>query len=164
MGSKKRGILDRIREGEEAGKEAVDYGETLEGDGSEIKALLDSIDTSIDEDDLRSVRTAEFGYGSAFKGEFREKLDAKEAEMENLEGKAGNEASREREKVNDAAGKFREMAGVSDVGRQNAEGGADTMGDSVREYEDYISRTEEITRETRREVASLRSTVDGIFG
>ena len=164
MGSRKRGILDRIKEGQEVGKEAIDSGETLEGDGSEIKALLDSIDTSIDEDDLRAVQAAESGYGSDFKSEFREKVDTKEAEMESVEGEAINESSQERDKVSDAAGKFQEMAGVTDVGRRNAEGGADAMRDSVREYEEYISEAEEITRETRQEVASLRSSVDGIFG
>lgn len=37
MGNKKRGIIDTIMEGDKIGKEAVESGEKLEKDGSEIK-------------------------------------------------------------------------------------------------------------------------------
>lgn len=164
MGSKKKGILDRIKEGEEVGGEAIDYGETLEGDGKEIKALLDSIDTSIDEDDLRAVKTAEAGYDSAFQNEFKERVDPNERKAENIEKNSIEESSQERVKVSDAARRFQEAARITDVGRQNAEDGSDAMTDSVREYESYISEAEKITRKTREEVESLRTSIDGIFG
>ena len=47
MGSKKSGILEKIKEGDQIGREAIESGEQLEGDGSEIKSLLDGIDMFI---------------------------------------------------------------------------------------------------------------------
>lgn len=81
MGSKKSGILEKIKEGDQIGREAIESGEQLEGDGSEIKSLLDGIDTSMDEDDLSAVRSAESGYSSDFKSAFKENVETKEADM-----------------------------------------------------------------------------------
>lgn len=107
MGSKKSGILEKIKEGDQIGREAIESGEQLEGDGSEIKSLLDGIDTSMDEDDLSAVRSAESGYSSDFKSAFKENVETKEADMEGVEGEASDSASGELEKVNDAADKFK---------------------------------------------------------
>lgn len=164
MGSKKSNILEKIKEGGEVGKEAVETGEQLEGDGSEIKGLLDRIDTSMDEDDLSAVQSAESGYSADFKAAFRDTVETKEAEMEGIEGEATDSANEELDKVNDAADKFREMSGVTDVGRSNAEGAADRMRTSAREYEDFISEATSIVEDTKGDVASLRSAIDSIFG
>lgn len=164
MGSKKSGIGEGIREGDQRGREAIEAGEQLEGDGSEIKSLLDGIDTSMDEDDVEAVRSAESGYSSDFKSAFKEDVDTKADEMKNIETKAINESEGELDKVNDAADKFREMSGISDVGRSNAEGAADRMRDSASEYEEYIDEANSIIEDTQSDVDSLRGAVESIFG
>ena len=164
MGSKKSGILEKIKEGDQIGREAIESGEQLEGDGSEIKSLLDGIDTSMDEDDLSAVKSAESGYSSDFKSAFKESVETKEAEMEGIEGEASDSASGELEKVNDAADKFKEMSGVTDVGRNNAEGTADKMRSSATEYEDFVSEATSIVEDTKGDVASLKSSIENIFG
>ena len=85
MGSKKSGILEKIKEGDQIGREAVEVGEQLEGDGSEIKSLLDGIDTSMDEDDISAVKSAESGYDSSIKSAFKEDVESKEVNMEGIE-------------------------------------------------------------------------------
>lgn len=164
MGSKKRTLIDRIKEGEEVGREAVEAGEQLEGDGSEIKSLLSGIDTSLDEDDLAAVQSAESGYSSDFKAAFREGVDTKAADMTAIETDATNESQTEMGKVTDAASAFREMAGVTDVGRRNAEGAADAMRDSASEYQEYIDEANTIVDDTQGAVDSLRGAIDSIFG
>ena len=73
MGNKKRGIIDTIMEGDKIGKEAVESGEKLEKDGSEIKSILKGIDTSMDEDDLamlmqfKKATCPYFSYGDEYK-------------------------------------------------------------------------------------------------
>ncbi len=164
MGSKKSGILEKIKEGDQVGREAIEAGEQLEGDGSEIKSILDGIDTSMDEDDVSAVQSAESGYDSDFKAAFREGVETKEAEMEGIEGEATDSATEELGKVNDAAEKFREMSGVTDVGRSNAEGAADRMRSSAAEYEDFVSEATSIVEDTKSDVASLKSSIESIFG
>lgn len=164
MGSKKRTLFDRIKEGEEVGREAVEAGEQLEGDGSEIKSLLSGIDTSLDEDDLAAVQSAESGYSSDFKAAFREGVDTKAADMTAIETEAMSESQTEMGKVTDAASAFREMAGVADVGRRNAEGAADAMRDSASEYQEYIDEANTIVDDAQGAVDSLRGAIDSIFG
>ena len=77
MGNKKRGIIDTIMEGDKIGKEAVESGEKLEKDGSEIKSILKGIDTSMDEDDLAAVESTETAYSSEFKSAFKENTEMK---------------------------------------------------------------------------------------
>lgn len=164
MGSKKSGILEKIKEGDQIGKEAIEAGEKLEGDGSEIKSLLDGIDTSMDEDDLSAVQSAESGYSADFKTAFQEEVETKEGEMEGIEGEASDSASEELEKVNDATDKFAEMASVTDVGRGNAEGAADRMRSSAAEYEEYVSEATSIVDETKSDVSALKGSIESIFG
>lgn len=164
MGSKKRTLIDRIKEGEDVGREAVEAGEQLEGDGSEIKSLLSGIDTSLDEDDLAAVQSAESGYSSDFKAAFREGVDTKAADLTAIETEAMNESQTEMGKVTDAASAFREMAGVTDVGRRNAEGAADAMRDSANEYQEYIDEANTIVDDTQGAVDSLRGAIDSLFG
>lgn len=164
MGSKKSGIIEKIKEGDQVGREAIEAGEQLEGDGSEIKSLLDGIDTSMDEDDLVAVQSAESGYIPDFKSAFKEDVETKESEMEGIEGEASDSASEELEKVNDAADKFREMFSVTDVGRSNAEGAADKMRSSATEYEDFVSEATSIVEDTKSDVASLKNSIESIFG
>lgn len=164
MGSKKSNILDRVKEGDQIGREAVEAGEQLEGDGSEIKSLLSGIDTSLDEDDLAAVQNAESGYSSDFKAAFRDGVDTKAADMKAIETDAMNESQNEMGKVNDAADAFREMASVTDVGRRNAEGAADAMRESANEYQEYINEANTIVDDVQGAVDSLRGAIDSIFG
>lgn len=164
MGSKKHTLFDRIKEGEEVSREAVEAGEQLEGDGSEIKSLLSGIDTSLDEDDLAAVQSAESGYSSDFKGAFRESVDTKAADVTSMETEAMHESQTEMGKVTDAASTFREMAGVTDVGKRNAEGAADAMRESANEYQEYIDEANTIVDDTQGAVDSLRGAIDSLFG
>ena len=164
MGTKKTGILDKTKEGEKKGLEATDTGAKIEGDGREIKSLLDSIDTSMDEDDVAKVTEANSGYGADFKSAFSEQVETKEAEMEKTEQQAINDATTERTKVNAAADKFAQASGVSDIGRKNADGGAEKMRSSAEEYDSMQKSAEDIINETKSRVSSLKSSVSGIFG
>ncbi len=163
MGNKKGGIIDKIKEGDKIGKEAVKIAEKLEGDGSEIKSLLNGIDTSMDEDDLAAVQRAESGYNPDFKTAFKEDVEIRETEMEGIENEASDSSNEELEKVNDATDKFREMTDVTDVGRKNAEGAADKMKRSATEYEDFVSEATSIVEDTKSDVTSLKNSIESIF-
>lgn len=163
MGEIKRRITDKVKEGSEVGKEAVETGKKLEQDGSEIKSLSDSIDTSMDGDDVAAKDQAESGYSSDFKATFQAEVDTREGKMEGLEGEAADSASEERGKVEDAEGRFQEMASVTDVGRSNAETAAETMRRSATEYEGFVTEATKIVEETKSEVDSSRSAIEGTF-
>ena len=164
MGNKKRGIIDTIMEGDKIGKEAVESGEKLEKDGSEIKSILKGIDTSMDEDDLAAVESTETAYSSEFKSAFKENTEMKKNEMEGIENEGIDIAEGELEKVNDASDKFREMSGVTDLGRNSAENAEDKMRRSATEYEGFVTKANSIIENTKSEVDSLKNSIESIFG
>lgn len=164
MGTKKKGIIDRIKEGDQVGKEGIEAGELLECDGREIKSLLDAIDTSMDEDDIAAVQKAESGYEVDTKNAFKEEVESKKDVMEGIESEVADTSTEELEKVNDATDKFEEMSGITDIGRSNAEGAADSMRDSAAEYEDFVTEANSIIEDTRSAVESLGNSIENIFG
>ncbi len=162
MGSKKSGVMEKIREGKEVGSEAIERGEQLESEGTEIRALLDSIEV-VDEDDRRAVSEAQSNYDPAFKGAFSENVESLNRDMETMENDAIDESSDEMENVEVAEGLFKDMEGASEVGQSIAGRGADSMRDSAREYEEFINEANDVISETQAEVDSLRSAIDSIF-
>lgn len=164
MGRVKSGILERIKEGDTRGKEAVDTGTEIKDEGLEIKALLDSIDTSIDEDDMAAVESANDGYGGDFNEAFDSQARTVADEAKDIDREASDTAEAEKEKVEDAADKFREMQSVSDIGRGNASGGADAMRQSAAEYENDIREANQHMEQLESEISAIESEVNGIFG
>lgn len=164
MGSKKSSILEKIKEGERVGSEALDVGKKLEGDGHEIKALIDSIDTSMDEDDAQAIKTAESGYSRDFDVAVKSEIDPKEAQMEQLETNATQSSELEKGKVEKAKDTLTEMVGISEVGRTNAEGASDRMSVSAQEYSDYIDEANSIIEQTGDDISSVRDAIGSIFG
>ncbi len=163
MGSKRKGITDRINEGKEISEQAVESGEKLQEDGSEIKSILDSIHVQ-DEDDQSSLENAEDGYDEDFRAEFSESVDPLAEQTEQVEQSAADEANEAREENEDAEAKLREAAGVTDVGRGNADSAAEKMREGAEEYAEQAETAEDVIETTQSKIDSLRSSVDSIFG
>lgn len=164
MGSKKSGFLEKIKEGDQIGKEAIDTGGNMEREGDQIKAILDSIDTSMDTEDATAVESAETGYSSDFQNAFAEEVDTKVEDMSDVETEAISESQSELEKVNDAADKLREAGGISDIGRENADSAVDRMSSSAAEYQEYIDEANSVLEDTQSETENLKSSIENIFG
>lgn len=164
MGSKKSGLLEKIKEGKDIGNEGLEKAKELQGDGSSIKSLLDSIDTSMDEDDVRMIQEAESGYSGDFDKAVASDVDPKITEMINIESTAISDSQSEQDKVNDARNKFDQMSGVTDVGKGNADSGAGSMETSSNEYQEFINDANSTIDDTESEADSLRNAIASIFG
>lgn len=164
MGLKKNRLSEGIREGDELRREAVDTGQKLFGEGKEIKALLEGIDTSMDEDDLNAVQRAERGYGEDFNGSFKAEVDSRAAEVHRIEAESLENTQDELVKVNEALGRFSEMEGVTDIGRRHAADAGSHLEVSAADYEGMMDQAQAILESTEREVADLKNSLDGIFG
>lgn len=164
MATKKKKIIEKINDGKEKSLEAVKNGKIIEGDAKVVKNLIDSIDTSIDDDDLKYVSRAEKDFSADFNKEFSEKTDALKEESEEKASEAIREATTEGKKVSDAAHKFREAASVTDAVEKNAETAEEKMKKSSDEYGDMKQKAEDMSEKTRKEVKKLRKAVDGVFG
>ncbi len=164
MGRVKSGILERIKEGEEVGKEAVDIGTEMKNEGTEIKQILDTIDTSMDEDDISNVEQANDNYQEDFNEAFDSQARETADQASEIEKEAVDTADAEKIKAEDAANKFSQMEGVSDIGRANAETGESQMERSAQEYADQIAEAESISEQCQEEIKALQGDVGSIFG
>ena len=163
MGSKRKGIMDQITEGKEIGQEAKEVGADIVGDGKEIKSILDRIRV-VDEDDQSSIEHAESGYARDTKAEFKNEVDTKKESEESIEKGAVSEATEGKELNDEATDSLGEIAGITDVGRNNAETAIDKIRAGTEEYESQISDAEETIADTQNTVDSLRDDADSIFG
>lgn len=164
MGRKKSGIIEKINEGSELGKEATDRGTEINGEGSDIKGLLDSMDTDIDEDDISEISRAEQGYKRDFSDAFSEQAEVPATDAMRIESDAGKDASMEQDKVEGIRQQFEQMHGISDIGRDNASHGADAMKQSSKEYGEFMEQAQELEGSINETVREQRSRLDGIFG
>ena len=163
MGSKKSKITENINEGRESGREGIEAGRKLEGEGKEIKQILDSIDTSMDEDDVAAVRAAETGYHGDFTSAADEQIDPHVEKMNETEQGAIDEATQEGDKTREAAGKFEQMEGVSEVGSSNAREGAEKMESSAEEYDSQVEQANQVIEEIESEAEQVKSDIDSTF-
>jgi hypothetical protein len=164
MGSKKNQIVEKMKEGDEIGKEGTDKGKEYVTDGREIKAILDSIVRTMDEDDVMVIDKTEGGYNRDFHSAFESDVQTKGEMTEAIETEVTNEASAEREKVDDAKSELSNVEGISDVGRNNATEGIQHMEQSSNEYEESIESANQILDRTLREINELQESLDSTFG
>lgn len=164
MGSIKRNLHEGIYEGDTKGKEAADIATDIEEKGSEIKSLLDSIDTSMDEDDVAQKDAATDGYSKDIKGAVADQVDPVAQEGEDILRGSIDTANAEGDKVRDAEDKYSRMEGVSDIGRSNAAAGADAMRRSLEEYEEAADQAESAIEENRAKIDETKSRIDSTWG
>lgn len=164
MGRVKSGISEKIKEGEEVGKEAVDTGTEMKNEGTEIKGMLDSVDTSMDEDDAAAIEETNDGYQKDFSEAFEAQAEEIADRAAEIEKDAADTADAEKTKVEDASDKLSQMEGVSDIGKSNARSGKSAMDRSASEYEEQAKEAEAISEKCQEEIKNLKSDVDSIFG
>lgn len=163
MGRKKEGIHDTIREGRDRGDDAIAEGSQLDDESREIRGILDSIDPTMDEDDVTAVADAQSGYKSDFSDAFDGSVEpAKDGAIE-IERDAADRAGEEQERVRGSADRFSQMERVSDVGSGNARTGADRMRQSADEYQRQIDTAEETADDIERQISELGASVKGQF-
>lgn len=164
MGSKKSKISENIIEGSERGNEGIAQGERLRGEAGEIKGLIDSIDTSMDEDDVAAVRNAEDSYAPAFRSAVNEQVTPRMQEMQNAETEAIQAAQQEGVKVRDAQSKLEQMGSVSEVGSDIANAGAEHMSSSAEQYDSQVETAQQIIEELQQAADEISSNIDSTFG
>ena len=124
---------------------------------------MDSIDTSIDEEDRQAVTSAESGYDSSFTGEFGSKVKPIEQGIKTMSQENVTEANTEAKKVSDAGDKFRQMESISDVGRSAASSGESQMRRSEADYKKLADEAKKLADERTNALKGLESDISGIF-
>ena len=159
MGRKKSLISEGIQESKDVGNEGLERGEELSMESSEIRALIDSIDTDMDEDDTKMIENTKEGYSGAFSDAFEGESLEKQNDMEKIE-----QANEEIEKVSQAADIYSNMEGISDVGSEFANEAADAMDSSKTEYEEMAEDARDVLEEYKNRFAELEREIDSVFG
>ena len=164
MGRKKSLISEGIQESKDVGNEGLERGEELSMESSEIRALIDSIDTDMDEDDTKMIENTKEGYSGAFSEAFEGESLEKQNDMEKIGEEQIEQANEEIEKVSQAADIYSNMEGISDVGSEFANEAADAMDSSKTEYEEMAEDARDVLEEYKNRFAELERERDSVFG
>ena len=163
MGNRKSEILAKIKEGTEIGDEAKISGAEINGEGTQVKQLLDSMNRDIDEDDIRVIDLAESSYKEDFDAAFTNEVDTKVTDSIQIEKEAGETADTEQSKVEEIHVQFEQLKDTSDIGGGNAERGKMSMEQSAKDYEAFGKQANEVEQNINEAISKLRSQLEEIF-
>lgn len=155
----KRKNLENISEQNE---ESLELGRNKIENWEKSLEILNSIEL-VDVKDVSEIKeTGEKihdAYGEAFEKDVEEPLENNEAETDNIIA----EIESERDNVQDGIRKIRSLEGISDTGKESAEGAERNLERSDSEYEQIEYESQSITREQMKEAMELREKLKGSF-
>jgi len=161
------GFKEKNREGisqlRESGREAADCGSEMNRQAEEINALLESIELQ-DEDDIRAVSETGRGYQSSFNEAFSEQVEQSAQQIEAGSEQIREEAGYEMQAVEGGIHQLEQAGGISEIGREAAEGGKDALERSADEYGAILSEAKDTAEEVREQVDQLQGDLSRIFG
>ncbi len=163
MGRKKNLIREGIQESKDVGNEGLEKGQELSMDSEEIRALIDSIDTDMDDDDVQMIDSTKEGYEESFSGAFKEEVLEKKKKMEKIGEKQIEQSNEEIERVSQAADIYESIERVSDIGSKYAERAKSKMERSKSEYEEMVEDTKKSMEEIQSHIAELENNIERVF-
>jgi hypothetical protein len=159
----KRQIVSDVKSSQELGFKRIEHGKDLLGKFKEVRSLIDSIDTSVDESDIQAVERLEESYGEATAEAMEEEVEERVLEVnESLEG-VSDTAVEEKAKVDEALDKAVDMAGATEVGREGAERAAEEFKESGEFYKGQIVGIEKQIKKLAETSAKLMSDTRDLF-
>jgi hypothetical protein len=163
MGSFKEKSREGIREMRENSLEATEIGTGMLEQAEEINAILESIEL-LDDEDMQAIDKAEQGYGQSFDNAFEEQVETAEREIENQGEQIQETVDSEIDNVNSGISKLEQAEGVSDIGREAAEGGESDLERSKSEYEQISADAVDVVDEVQEQINALKSNLGSVFG
>lgn len=164
MGKKKRKFLEQSKQGMEMVTEGKRIGHKIEGEGKDIKKLIESMDTSMDDDDLYAIEVMDEAYGGDFQENYKMDVEPKFDEAIEKEQEVHEGSADEKGKVLDTKEKLKEIQSVSEIGRRNAEQAEGHMEKSIDEYKQLMEQADKIIEKTKEDAKKLEESISDIFG
>lgn len=151
-----------IEKGKAKGLEGIQRGEQRVQELQAVKGLIDSIRLE-DDEDAEMAESLNESYLEAGKAAHQEEVQetVDEANQELEENKA--EVSGERQQVEDASEKVREMQSTTDLARGAAQTVESTLRKSVEEYGDMEEQTESVEEELTSNSQNILNRIEGLF-
>lgn len=144
--------------------EIKERGDEIVGEGTKIDSGLKGINLDgLDPDDVNAKDEAVDKYHEDFSKEIQENVTETTAEIQS-EAKAevsGLESDRTR--VDDAKAEFTNIAGMSEIGSENANKAASKMEQSSLEYENIINDGNAAMEKADEDARNLQSLMGGLF-
>lgn len=151
-----------IEKGKTKGLEGIQRGEQRVQELQAVKGLIDSIRLE-DDEDAEMAESLNESYLEAGKAAHQEEVQetVDEANQELEENKA--EVSGERQQVEDASEKVREMQSTTDLARGAAQTVESALRKSVEEYGDMEEQTESVEEELTSNSRNILNRIEGLF-
>lgn len=163
MGSFKENKRGAIDKGKERGDAGIAKGEQRYQELQAVKSMIDSINLE-DDEDMEMAESLNESYLEAGKAAHQEEVqEAVDAANQELQDNKSDIAS-ERQNVEHAADKVREMQSTTDLAHGAAQGVENSLEKSATEYSDMEQQTEQIESELESNSQNILSRIESLFG
>ena len=163
MGAFKETQGKKVENINEMGKEAVDTGTEMGQEADGIDSVLESLNLK-DTDDAAAVEKTEEGYQKSFDNAFDTQVESENEKIQEEGQEVSNEVGAERENVSDSIQKVESAEGMSDIGKDVAQGLESNLESSEKEYEGIQNEEEKSVSDTKQKVDALKKKVGSAFG
>lgn len=162
MGGFKENKRNAIEKGKEKGDTALAKGEQRVQELQSIRSLIDSINLE-DDEDVEMAESLNESYLEAGKAAHQEEVqEVVDSANQDLEGNK-SEIFAEKNNVESAADKVREMQSTTDLARGSASSVESSLRKSVGEYADMEQQTEQIETELESNSQNILSRIESLF-
>lgn len=163
MGKFREKVREGVKEMQENSRETTELGSEMIEQADQIKTVLESIELQ-DEEDVQAISETGRSYQSSFDSAFSEQVETAGQEIEQQGEQIKEATGEELENVRFGISKLEQAGGISEIGRDSAEGGRSKLEGSAGEYEGIISDAEGVVDETKKQIEFLMNNLSSIFG
>lgn len=163
MGKKLDAVKNKAREGGESFKESAELGKKAVSDVKQMKNLIDSLPTDVDDEIVSAAKAVEQGTKSDAEGymnsEVNSKLETGKKSME-AANKEANDQVKNNERVKAV---FSQMDGIGAFGKGARAEGSRNIDQSTNEFNKEIAQNAENTRRADEEFKKSLSDISSTF-
>ncbi len=162
MGKKLDSVKNKSSEGKETFNAGRELGTKAVSDTKQMKSLIDSLPTDVDDEIVQAAKAVEQGTKSDAEGYMQSEVNSK-VEQGKRSMEASNQEANDQVRNNDQVMKtFQQMDGVGSFGRSARDSGRTSVEQSTQQFEQMIAENDraaaEAEQEYQRELSDISST------
>ncbi len=163
MGKKLDSVKQKSNEGKETFKAGQELGKKAVSDTKQMKSLIDSLPTDVDDEILEAAKAVEQGTKSDAEGYMQSEVSSKvEAGKKAMEA-SSKEASDQISKNEQVMKTFQQMDGVGSFGKSARDSGRNNVERSTQEFNNMVSENDRSANEAQQEFQKELSDISSTF-
>ena len=163
MGKKLDSVKQKSNEGKETFRASQELGRTAVSDAKQMKSLIDSLPTDVDDEILDAAKAVSEGTKSDAEGYMKSEVNTKVEEGKKVMEQSSKEASDQIRNNEQVMRTFEQMDSVGSFGKGARDTGRGNVERSTQEFNNMISENDRSANEAQREFEQELSDISSTF-